>query len=171
MNVRQGVVVDLGGSLDNYGNCEVGLFEFNGVTLKNQMATAMYEIYVRQEWARANYLTGIIKLSGYLMGTTTDRTLVDSGEGNYVWDHSKDACPDTLVSLYRGHIKVLTNSTTSFMDGTAIVSGRDKNQVAVLELKETMVLCGRHRQHTSRALLCSSTPWSRLRWRPASSTW
>ncbi len=44
MNVRQGVVVDLVGSLDNYGNCEVGLFEFNGVTLKNQMATAMYEI-------------------------------------------------------------------------------------------------------------------------------
>ena len=49
MNVRQGVTVDLVGSLDNYGNCEVGLFEFKGVTLKNQMATAMYEIYVRQE--------------------------------------------------------------------------------------------------------------------------
>jgi hypothetical protein len=46
------VIVDLVGSLDNYGNCEVGLFEFKGVTLKNQMATAMYEIYVRQEWAR-----------------------------------------------------------------------------------------------------------------------
>ncbi len=93
MNVRQGVVVDLVGSLDNYGNCEVGLFEFNGVTLKNQMATAMYEIYVRQEWARANDLTGTIKLSEYLMGTTTDRTLVDSGEGTYVWDHSKDSPP------------------------------------------------------------------------------
>jgi hypothetical protein len=52
MNVRQGVTVDLVGSLDNYGNCEVGLFEFNGVTLKNQMAKAMYEFYVRQEWAR-----------------------------------------------------------------------------------------------------------------------
>jgi hypothetical protein len=84
MNVRQGVMVDLVGSLDNYGNCEVGLFEFNGVTLKNQMATAMYEIYVRQEWARANDLTGTIKLSEYLMGTTTDRALVDSGEGTYV---------------------------------------------------------------------------------------
>jgi hypothetical protein len=122
MNVRQGVVVDLVGSLDNYGNCEVGLLEFNGVTLKNQMAMPMYEIYVRQEWARANNLTGTIKLSEYLMGTTTDWTLVDSGEGTYVWDHSKDACPDTLVSLYRGQIKVLTNSTTSFADGTAIVS-------------------------------------------------
>jgi hypothetical protein len=150
MNIRKAMIVDLVGSLDNYGNCEVGLFKFNGVTLKNQMATAMYEIYVRQEWARANDLTGTIKLSEYLMGTTTDRTLVDSGEGTYVWDHSKDVCPDTLVSLYlyRGRIKVLTNSTASFTDGTAIVAGRDKNQVAGLELKETMILCGRAAQTT-----------------------
>ncbi len=49
------------------------MFEFNGVTLKNQMATAMYEIYVHQEWARANDLAGTIKLSEYLMGTTTGR--------------------------------------------------------------------------------------------------
>ncbi len=148
MKVRQGVTVDLVGGLDNYGNCEVGLFDFNGVTLKNQMASAMYEIYVRQEWARANDLTGTIKLSEYLVGTTTDRALVDSGEGTYVWEHSKDACPDTLVSLYRGRIKVLTNSTASFTDGTAIVSGRDKSQVAGLELKETMILCGRAAQTT-----------------------
>ncbi|MFN9907451.1 MAG: hypothetical protein ACK56F_15240, partial [bacterium] len=73
---------------------------------------------------------------------------MDSGEGTYVWEHSKDACPDTLVSLYRGRIKVLTNSTSSFTDGTAIVSGRDKTQVAGLELKETMILCGRAAQTT-----------------------
>ncbi len=65
-----------------------------------------------------------------------------------MWDYSQDACPDTLVSLYTGPIKVLTNSTTTFTDGTAIVSGRDKNQVAGLELKETMVLCGRAVQRT-----------------------
>ena len=80
MNVRRSVIVDLVGGLDNNGNCEVGLYEVNGVPLKSQMATAMYEIYVRQEWAGANDLTGTIKLSEYLMGTTTDRTLVDSGE-------------------------------------------------------------------------------------------
>ena len=148
MNVRKGVSVELVGGLDDYGNCRVGVFHLNGVTLESQMATAMYEIYVRQEWARANDLTGSIKLSEYLMGTTTDRALVDSGEGTYVWEHSKDACPDTLVSLYRGRIKVLTNSTSSFTDGTAIVSGRDKTQVAGLELKETMILCGRAAQTT-----------------------
>jgi hypothetical protein len=43
---------------------------------------------------------------------------------------------------------VLTNSTASFTDGTAIVAGRDKNQVAGLELKETMILCGRAAQTT-----------------------
>ncbi len=148
MNVRRSIIVDLMGGLDNNGNCEVGLYEVNGVPLRNQMATAMYEIYVRQEWARANDLTGTIKLSEYLMGTTTNRTLVDSGEGTYVWDHSQDACPDMLVSLYRGRIKGLTNSTASFTDGTAIVAGRDKNQVAGLELKETMILCGRAAQTT-----------------------
>ncbi len=96
----------------------------------------------------ANDLTGTIKLSEYLMGTTTDRALVDSGEGTYVWEHSKDTCLDTLVSLYRGPIKVLTNSTASFTDGTAIVSSRDKSQVAGLELKETMILCGQAAQTT-----------------------
>jgi hypothetical protein len=148
MNVRRAIIVHLVGGLNNDGNCEVGLYEVNGVPLRNQMATAMYEIYVCLEWARANNLTGTIKLSEYLMGTTTDRTLVDSGEGTYVWDYSQDACPDTLVSLYRGRIKVLTNSTASFTDGTAIVAGRDKNQVAGLELKETMILCGRAAQTT-----------------------
>ncbi len=79
-----------------------GLFEVNGMPLKGQVATAMYEIYVRQEWDRANDLTGSINLLEYLMGTTLDRTLVDSGEGTYVWDYSQDVCPDTMVSLYRG---------------------------------------------------------------------
>jgi hypothetical protein len=82
------------------------------------------------------------------MATTTDRATVDSGEGTYVWDFSQDACPDTLVSLYSGPIKVLTNSMTTFTDGTAIMSGREKKQVAGLELKETMVLCGRAAEDT-----------------------
>jgi hypothetical protein len=52
----------------------------------------------------------------------------------------------TLVSLYRGRIKVLNNSTATFSDGTAIEVGRDKNQVAGLELKETMIRCRRAAQ-------------------------
>jgi hypothetical protein len=44
---------------------------------------------------------------------------------------------------------VLTNSTATFSVGTAIVSGRDKNQVAGLELKETMIPCGQAAQTTN----------------------
>jgi hypothetical protein len=51
-----------------------------------------------------------------------------SGQGTYVWDYSQNACPDTLVSLYRGRIKVVTNSTATFTDSMVIVSGRDKNK-------------------------------------------
>jgi hypothetical protein len=92
--------------------------------------------------------------------------------GTYVWDYSQDTCPDTLVSLYRGWIKVLTNSTVTFTDGTAIMSWRDKNQVAGLELKETMILCGRAAQTTHiENIAVFFHPWSRSRWPRASSTW
>jgi hypothetical protein len=36
------VVFNLVGGLDNDGNCEVGLFEVNGMPLKSQVATASY---------------------------------------------------------------------------------------------------------------------------------
>ncbi len=44
MNVRRSVIVNLVGGLDNNGNCEVGLFEVNGLPLKSQTASVMYEI-------------------------------------------------------------------------------------------------------------------------------
>ena len=148
MGVKTDFSVYLVGGLDAQGNCEVGAYEVDGEMLTNQVVLASYEVDIRREWARTNDLIGTIKLSEALIATTTDRATVDSGEGTYVWDYSQDACPDTLVSLYTGPFKVLTNSTTTFTDGTAIVSGRDKNQVAGLELKETMVLCGRAAQRT-----------------------
>jgi hypothetical protein len=48
MNVRRAIIVDLMGGLDNDGNCEVGLYEVNGVPLRNQVATAIYEIWPRR---------------------------------------------------------------------------------------------------------------------------
>jgi hypothetical protein len=107
------------------------------------------------------------------MDTTTDRTLVDSEEGTYVWDYSQDTCPNTLVSLSSGCIKVLTNSTTTFTDGNAIVPGRDKNQVAGLELKhETMTLCGRAVQTTHiKSIAALSHPMEQIEGHPESSTW
>ncbi len=147
MNVRRAIIVDLVGGLDNNGNCEVGLYEVNGVTLRNQMATAMYEIYVRQEWARANDLTGTIKLSEYLLGTTMDRTLVDSGEGTYVWDHSQDACPDHGQPVQRSDQGA--HQLNGFIHGRHSYRCRERQEPGCrLELKETMILCGRAAQTT-----------------------
>jgi hypothetical protein len=42
MNVRRSVIVNLVGGLDNNGNCEVGMFEVNGVPLRSQVVTAAY---------------------------------------------------------------------------------------------------------------------------------
>jgi len=66
---------------------------------------------------------------------------------------------------------VLTNSTTIFTDGTSIVSGREKNQVAGLELKETIVLCGRAAQKTHNKNIAVFFPWNKSRWRQESSAW
>ncbi len=60
----------------------------------------------------------------------------------------KNPVPDTIVKLYSGPIKVLTNTSSTFNGGLAIVEGRDKNQVAGLELTETFLLCGRAAQKT-----------------------
>jgi hypothetical protein len=100
----------------------------NKVELGGQVTQALYEVDIRQELAKANDLTGTLKLDETLRAPTTDRAVVDSREGTFVWDYTQDACPDTIVKLYVGPIKVLTNSTTSFTDGTAIVLGRDKTR-------------------------------------------
>jgi hypothetical protein len=84
----------------------------------------------------------MLKLAESLRATTTYRAVVDSGKGIFVWDYTQDACPDTIVKLFVGPIKVLANSTMSFTEGTAIVSGRDQNQVAGLKVKDTVILCG-----------------------------
>ena len=65
MKVRRSVIVNLVGVLDKNVNCKVDMFEVNSVPLRSQVVTAACEIYVQQEWARANDLTGSIKLSEY----------------------------------------------------------------------------------------------------------
>ena len=50
--------------------------------------------------------------------------------------------PDSIVQLYLGDIKVLSNSSSSYVGGLAIVEGSEKDQVAGLELTESFLLCG-----------------------------
>jgi hypothetical protein len=123
MGVTTSFSTYLKGGLDVGNNCEVGVNEVNKVELGGQVMHAIYEADIRQEWAKANDLTGMLKLGESLRATPTDRAVVDSGEGTFVWDYMQDACPDTIVKLYIGPIKVLANSTKSLTDGTAIVSG------------------------------------------------
>jgi hypothetical protein len=60
-----------------------------------------------------------------------------------MWEFSQEDCPDSIVQLYLGSIKVLSNSSTSYIGGLAIVEGSEKDQVAGLELTESFLLCGR----------------------------
>ncbi|MFO0005846.1 MAG: hypothetical protein ACK559_32445, partial [bacterium] len=76
----------------------------------------------------------MITMDSGIISRTTDRSIMDSAEGTYVWSHYEESCPDTIVKLYSGPIKVLTNTSATFNGGLAIVEGRDKNQVAGLEL-------------------------------------
>ena len=60
-------------------------------------------------------------------------------DGTYVWEYSQEDCPDSIVQLYLGDIKVLSNSSSSYVGGLAIVEGSEKDQVAGLELTESFL--------------------------------
>jgi hypothetical protein len=54
----------LAGGLDDKSNCEVGIITFpNGQTLGGQPAQGLYEITLREEFARLNDLTGSLTLT------------------------------------------------------------------------------------------------------------
>jgi hypothetical protein len=97
------------------------------------------EVSVRMEWARVNEVLGMITTTSGVM----DSSMMDTQDGTYVWEYSQEDCPDSIVQLYLGSIKVLSNSSTSYAGWLAIVEGSEKDQVAGLELTEPFLLCGR----------------------------
>jgi hypothetical protein len=93
----------LAGGLDDKSNCEVGIISFpNGQTLGGQAAQGLYEITLREEFARLNKLTGSLTLTFGVQATAGDKSMVDSLEGTVVWEYDSMACPQTIVQLYRG---------------------------------------------------------------------
>ncbi len=52
-----------------------------------------------------------------------------------MWEYSQEDCPDSIVQLYLGDIKVLSNSSSSYVGGLAIVEGSEK-AVAAKSAKE-----------------------------------
>ncbi len=136
------------GSLDDSHTCQVGVVDYGGKVLGDQTAQAIFEVTIREEWARVNDVTGMITMaSSGIIAPVKDQTVMDSAEGTYVWQHTEQACPDSIVQLYYGEVKVLTglpeDGPETFVGGLVIVEGRNKDQVAGLEITENLVMCGR----------------------------
>jgi hypothetical protein len=132
----------LSGAMDNDSNCEVGIISFpNRKALGRQTAQGLYEITLREEFARLNELTGRIMLSSGVQARVSDKSLVDSLEGTAVWEYNSMACPQTIVQLNRGLMKVYVNQSGVYEGATALVEHQDKNQATGLEMAESIILC------------------------------
>jgi hypothetical protein len=133
----------LADGLDDKSRCEVGIATFpDGQTLSGQAAQGLYEITLREEFARLNELTGILTLTSGVQATAGDKSIVDSLEGMVVWEYDSMACPQTIVRLYRGMMKVYVNQSNTYEGSTVVVEHQDKDQAAGLKLAESFTLCG-----------------------------
>jgi len=129
------------GDLDDAGHCSTGTLTAGGKKIGYQTASYVYEVTLIEETARVNDLTGMIRLSDRLVAKYADRSVQDSMFGTFVWVTTPASCPDTLVSLYRGPIRVFQNITASasLTGGLAVLERQD--QVAGLELGASLFLC------------------------------
>jgi len=78
--------------------------------MSKQTAQSIYEITVWEEMARVNDIAGTITMLCGVQSKLADKAVLDSTEGTFVWLHSKQDCPENLVSIYVGPIKIYTNS-------------------------------------------------------------
>jgi hypothetical protein len=69
----------------------------------------------------------------------SDQVISDSLVGTIVWSYKPTSCPGGLIQLFTGSLKIYANSTSSFLDGIAILE--EDKQVAGLELKSSFLLC------------------------------
>jgi hypothetical protein len=133
----------LAGGLDDKSNCEAGIISFpNGQKLGGHWAQGLYEITLREEFARLNELTGSLTLTSCMQATAGDKSKVESLEGTVVWEYDSMACPQTIVRLYRGMMKVNVNQSNTYEGSMAVVEHQDKDQAAGLKLAESFILCG-----------------------------
>jgi hypothetical protein len=110
--------------------------------LTGQVAQGLYEITLREEFARLKELTGSLTLTSGVQAAAGDKSMVDSLEGTVVWEYDLMACPQTIVRLYRGMMKAYVNQTNTYEGSTVVVEHQDKDQAAGLELAESFILCG-----------------------------
>jgi hypothetical protein len=133
----------LSGGLDNESSCEVGMVTLrNGKVLSGLASQGLYEITLREEFARLNELTGSLTLTSGVQARAADKSIVNSLEGTIVWEYDSMDCPQTIVRLYRGMMKAYVNQTNTYKVSTVVVEHQDKDQAAGLELAESFILCG-----------------------------
>jgi hypothetical protein len=84
----------LRGAMGDDSNCETGIISFpNGKTLGGQTAQGLYEVTLREEFARLNELT----LTSGVQARGGDKSIVDSLEGTVMWEYDSMACPQMIV--------------------------------------------------------------------------
>jgi hypothetical protein len=86
----------------------------------------LYEITFREEFAKMNELTRSITLSSGVRARVSDKSLVDSLEGTIVWEYDSMACPQMIVQLYRGVMKIYTSQTNIYEETLLWWSKRTK---------------------------------------------
>ncbi len=91
-------------SLDLGHNCQMGTHTHGGVVINRQVTQSILEVSVRMEWARVNEVLGMITTTSGLIAPVTDRSMMDTQDGTYVWEYSQEDCPDSIVQLYLGSI-------------------------------------------------------------------
>ncbi len=132
----------LSGAMDDDSNCETGIISFpNGKTLGGQTAQGLYEVTLREEFARLNELTGSLTLTSGVQARAGDKSMVDSLEGTVVWEYDSIASPQTIVQLYRGLMKMYVNQSGVYKGSTTVVEHQDKDQAAGLEMADSFILC------------------------------
>jgi hypothetical protein len=133
----------LAGNLDDESNFKVGVITFrNGKMLSGMASQGLYEITLREEFARMNELTGSLTLTSGVQARAADKSIADSLEGTVVWEYDPMECPQTIVKLYKGMMKAYVNQTSTYEGSTVIVEHQDKDQAAGLEVAESYILCG-----------------------------
>jgi hypothetical protein len=103
------------GTLDLGHNCQVGSRTHEGIVLDCQVTQTIQEVFIRQEWAKVNEVSGMIITTSGLIAPVTDQSLMDIVDGTYAWKHLQEDLANSIMQLYLGSVKVLTNTSTSFV--------------------------------------------------------
>jgi hypothetical protein len=127
------------GSLDSRHNCQTGTVVYGNNVIDYQSTQSVLEISLMEEFAKANDMTGMIKLPRNVQAKAKEQGVMDSLLGTLVWRHKQASCPQGLTQLFCGKIQIFLNKSFSFVGAIALLE--EKGQVAGLELLSLHLLC------------------------------